>query len=71
MTIFKHIVNNLYFAMDTFQDLYVIYLNNNEDEYNQMSELEFFKSAFKGEMNQMEKLKQVCILISIFKKYNN
>jgi len=46
-----------YFDMDEFKDLYVAYLNNNEDEDNQISELEFFKLAFKGAMEKMDELK--------------
>jgi len=58
-------VCNLHFAMDEFKDLYITYLNNNEDEDNQMSELEFFKLAFKGAMDKMDELRQVCVLNTI------
>jgi len=47
--------------MEVFEDvgaLYSEYIKNNQDDV--MSELEFFKSAFKDAMNEMDTLRQVC-----------
>lgn len=49
--------------MDEISELYTKYLENNEDEDSQMSELEFCKSAFNNAMEEMDNLRQVCVFI--------
>jgi len=47
--------------MEVFEDvgvLYCEYIKNNKDDA--MTELEFFKSAFKDAMDEMDTLRQVC-----------
>jgi len=50
-----------FLGMEVFEDfgaLYSEYVKNNEDDV--MSELEFFKSAFKDAMIEMDILRQAC-----------